>query len=570
MPGSLSKFSPEKYPALTGIRAVAAYLVFFHHYASLPQVGGGWAGIFGQGHVGVTLFYVLSGFLITYNYSPKADLTRGFWLQYLSRRVGKIYPLYIFLLALTYLLLARMKAPSPTALSVLLNFTLWKGFFDDFKFDGIGPSWSLTVEETFYVLAPFLFLATRKVGHIAVQALLYATGGFLLLVGTSIAWYGFFGSFRFVFLYTFFGRSLEFMLGMALAHALLRRPDLLATAAKLKLTYVGLGGSILVVLWMSLLRRGSESGISLPLGMVFNNVALPISVCILLCGLVSERTLLRRMLALPLVVFLGRSSYAFYLVHFGILAMIISSNITNLSPRLQVGVIFVSTNAVSAVLFLVVEHPANTLVRRWAHRLANWRLFTMRFADPGRRLRQAAVLWTSLFTSVFAIWCARSLDWRNFTAFMSSLTGETAQVEIDLPQFARPISARTEFGLVTSRIENLSHLALTVGGENISARHFIFAHANSRLEYELPNGKWTRFEFSTGLDDVGDVDLGSVVYVVRGDGKVLFSSPVVRSMECPVPHSVNVRGVRRLELLTTDAQNGVTSDEAYWIEPILR
>ncbi len=533
-------------------------------------MSGGLATLFNQGHVGVTLFYVLSGFLITYNYSPNADLGRRFWFQYLSRRVGKIYPVYIFLLGLSYLLSIRLKFPPPSTLSVLLNVTLWKGFFDDFKFDGIAPSWSLTVEETFYVLAPFLFLGARKIGHFAVQVSLYVIGGLLLLLGSKVAWHGFFGNLHFVAMYTFFGRSFEFMLGMALAHALIRRPDLLTTSAKPRLTYAGLGGSILIVVWMSLLRQGSVSGILLPLGMVFNNLVLPVFVCILLGGLISERTLISRVLASPIVVFLGRSSYAFYLVHLGILTTIIGSHIANLDMRLQVCVIFVSANAISAVLFLLVEHPANTLVRRWAHGLGNWQPITLRSSDPGRLLRQMALLWTCIFAGIFTIWCARHLDFRNLTTLKGSLTGETSEVDIDLPQFARPFSAHTDFGILTSRIENLSRLKHTVGGENIAGKHFIFAHANSRLEYELPDGKWSQFEFSTGLDDIGGSDLGSVVYLVRGDGKLLFSSPVVRALECPLSHSVNVQGVRRLELLVTDAQNGVTSDEAYWIEPVLR
>ncbi len=246
MLGALFKFSPEKYPALTGIRAIAAYLVFFHHYARTPQVSGRLSGIIGECHVGVTLFYVLSGFLITYNYSQKADLGTGFWLKYVSRRIGKIYPLYIFLLLVTYILQILMKWSFSTKTSLLLNFTLWKGFFDEFKFDGIAPSWSLSVEETFYFLAPFLFLAIRRVGFVVVQVLLYAIGGLLLLLGTGISFYGFFGNFRFVTLYTFFGRSFEFMLGMALAHTLLKYPNFLAMQGRVKLTHLVRGdGNVL-------------------------------------------------------------------------------------------------------------------------------------------------------------------------------------------------------------------------------------------------------------------------------------------------------------------------------------
>ncbi|MEO6499619.1 MAG: hypothetical protein ABIN95_11415, partial [Mucilaginibacter sp.] len=57
-------------PALTGVRAVAAYLVFISHYyyifgENFPQIVNRFLGEF---HIGVTIFFVLSGFLITYRY----------------------------------------------------------------------------------------------------------------------------------------------------------------------------------------------------------------------------------------------------------------------------------------------------------------------------------------------------------------------------------------------------------------------------------------------------------------------------------------------------------------------
>ena len=56
------------------MRAIAAYMVFLHHYAVDPRLAGPLVKLLLQCHVGVTLFYVLSGFLVTYNYSERADL----------------------------------------------------------------------------------------------------------------------------------------------------------------------------------------------------------------------------------------------------------------------------------------------------------------------------------------------------------------------------------------------------------------------------------------------------------------------------------------------------------------
>lgn len=566
----LFTFTPEKYPALTGVRAVAAYLVFLHHFASNPKISGPFCEFLWQGHIGVALFYVLSGFLITLNYSKKADLKVDYWIYYISRRIGRIYPLYLSLLVATYVVLARLNGTHPSTLSLALNLTLWKGFFDDFKFDGIGPSWSLTVEETFYLLAPFIFVAVRKVGHIAVLVLLYVIGGLSLWLGSHWSYYGFFGNFHFVALYTFFGRSFEFMLGMALAHALQAYPSLLATSRRPTLTYLGLGGCVSVMFWMSLPTRGASFSIAHPYGLVLNNVVLPPFIGILICGLVAEQTFVSRILSSRLGVFLGRTSYAFYLLHFGVLADLISSWLGSYSTLLPVAVLFVLTNILAALLFLLVERPANALVRRLGDRLAAIYAASRRNPNPSLRLRRLAVVWSGSFAIVFAIWCAMTLDWRSITALESSLTGETSRVQIEIPEFARPVAAHTGFGRITSRKDQLVGLTLAVGGQAISEKNFIFAHANSRLEYELPRKKWSRFEFSTGLDDVGGADVGSVVYVVRGDGAELFRSPVIRPLEQPHSYSVSVTNITRLELLITDAGNGCTNDEAYWIEPNLR
>ncbi len=369
-PGPDRASSTDRFPALTGIRAIAAYLVFVHHYANTSQVAGPLYRFLGEGHVGVTLFYVLSGFLITWNYSGKAFQDRSYWFLYVSRRMARIYPLYVFLLILTWAVpLILYHASPPTFMSAFLNVTLWKGFFDKFKFDGIGPSWSLTVEETFYLFARFLFAAVRRFGYVTVQGLLYAAGGLLLILGSHVTFYGFFGDFRFVALYTFFGRSFEFILGMALADAIRRRPELLTKSEwPVALTYLGLGGAALLVFWMSLLRHGTQFGVFHPLGMALNNLILPVLVCVLFLGLVRERTWLQRMLSTPAFLFLGRTSYAFYLVHFGVVSTQVAARLQIANPQVKVAVLFVALNIIAAVLYLLIEHPANMWIRRWADR----------------------------------------------------------------------------------------------------------------------------------------------------------------------------------------------------------
>ncbi|MBS1565528.1 MAG: acyltransferase, partial [Bacteroidetes bacterium] len=144
-----------RFDALTGLRAVAAIMVFCFHFRKfwwtrLPLPVNRMLNEF---HVGVSIFFVLSGFLIVYTYkdtpldSPKA------YLKYMLIRLVRIFPVYLVLLTLKY-----GSGNAPSSKEMLLNYTLLKGFSDKFNLTGIPQSWSLTVEMTFYFLAPFLYM----------------------------------------------------------------------------------------------------------------------------------------------------------------------------------------------------------------------------------------------------------------------------------------------------------------------------------------------------------------------------------------------------------------------------
>lgn len=116
-----------------------------------------------------------------------------------------------------------------------------------------------------------------------------------------------------------------------------------------------------------------------------------------------------------------------------------------------------------------------------------------------------------------------------------------------------------------SRLTRNAHFdgsLLQVGGRGFASG--LSAHAPSVLETSLGR-KWKRFEFSYGLQSGSP---GSVVFVVRGDGRELFRSAVVKDHDLHT-ESVDVSNVDVLQLVTEDGGNGNTSDHSLWIEPIL-
>ena len=104
---------------------------------------------------------------------------------------------------------------------------------------------------------------------------------------------------------------------------------------------------------------------------------------------------------------------------------------------------------------------------------------------------------------------------------------------------------------------------LEVGGTFFESG--LYAHAPARHVLRL-DSKWNRFTTNYGLQDGHD---GSVVFVVKGDGKELFRSKVVRDHTAR-EQSVAVANITLLELIVEDANDGGNSDWGVWLDPQLR
>lgn len=155
---------------LDGLRALAVILVLLRHavvpfwdaQSPLLPVGRFDAAVFLiNGWVGVDLFFVLSGFLITHHIRTRyLDTAAQFrWREYLARRFLRIVPAYYAVLFATVLgLFPFYVMPASPALSSesLLSHVF---FLQDYTgSDILVTFWSLGVEEKFYLLAPFLLL----------------------------------------------------------------------------------------------------------------------------------------------------------------------------------------------------------------------------------------------------------------------------------------------------------------------------------------------------------------------------------------------------------------------------
>jgi peptidoglycan/LPS O-acetylase OafA/YrhL len=167
-------------PQLDGLRTIAVLLVLAYHVArahELPQLPGGF--------IGVDVFFVLSGFLITALLLREHAATGTIALRrFYVKRLWRLYPALILVSAVVAAVFAFVPGPfglepaSPLEAVVALTYGMswWSGL----ELTGgpylLGLTWSLSVEEHFYLLWPLLLLAVLRrggrVGSVAVIALL--------------------------------------------------------------------------------------------------------------------------------------------------------------------------------------------------------------------------------------------------------------------------------------------------------------------------------------------------------------------------------------------------------------
>jgi peptidoglycan/LPS O-acetylase OafA/YrhL len=153
-------------PELDGLRGVAVLLVLLVHFQIVPKEGPVEKALFfytGLGWTGVDLFFVLSGFLIT-RILLRSRGRKGYYARFITRRALRIFPLYYLLLLLSPLL-ARVygvpdwhgtaHGPIPVAAFYFYLQNYWLAFVGE-AWGPMNITWSLAIEEQFYLLWPLL------------------------------------------------------------------------------------------------------------------------------------------------------------------------------------------------------------------------------------------------------------------------------------------------------------------------------------------------------------------------------------------------------------------------------
>lgn len=169
------------FPNLNGLRFIAAFLVIIHHIEQIKSIsnidnfwGNPFVGVIGK--LGVVLFFVLSGFLITYlllteEYSFQKISIRKFYM----RRILRIWPLYFYIIILAFLVLPNINlfvlpnfGKDVIYSNLFLKLFLYAIFFPNLVLSllGIVPyashTWSIGTEEQYYLVWPVILKYFKK------------------------------------------------------------------------------------------------------------------------------------------------------------------------------------------------------------------------------------------------------------------------------------------------------------------------------------------------------------------------------------------------------------------------
>ncbi|WP_411083290.1 acyltransferase family protein [Streptomyces sp. cmx-18-6] len=364
----------SRLPSLTGLRFVAALMVFLCHTGTslLPRLESGRPAEYQRffdsaGPTGVSFFFVLSGFILTWVARPD-DSRRSFW----RRRLVKIFPSHLVTLAAAVILMlaAGVAVTFANTGPTLLLVQGWIPLQDVIlNYGSNTPSWSLACELLFYLAFPWLLVLARRIKAQRLWGWVAATTAGILAIPllaqllpaepymplTTDSWWATW------FTYYFPGtRLLEFVLGILMALVVLNKrwTGLRPATALLLAAAAFVGGAYLPGVYSSVAPT------ALPLALVIAAVAT--------ADVRGRRTLFDNKAA----IWLGEISYAFYMVHFLVVSYgpIGAIHPENWAKPLSVGAALalagwtlVISLVLAWLLHVLVENPA---MRRWSRSAA--------------------------------------------------------------------------------------------------------------------------------------------------------------------------------------------------------
>jgi exopolysaccharide production protein ExoZ len=358
--------STKKIASLTGFRALAAAMVWLCHYVpsgdKYPLL---W--IFQYGARGVDFFFALSGFLFTVLYFDKRFDKKNLF-AYFIKRITRIYPTYWLVMAIALLLEMLPEAPAIPSqrfsiTDFLLNTFLLQGYYQHTVHAYLAQAWTLTVEELFYMCLPLLLFFIRSycldkpTSRVRIWKLVTFLIGIILI---EIQFSGLFA---------------DFAMGIIGGLFALQNPQSKWINDKRLNSQLGMVG--IAIFSLAVFLFGKQPDIWFEAG---KQIGLLVT---LSCGLSGTLLILslygnswfRTRFENKVMVYCGKISFAFYLIHFhiiiylknpflSVITSITGNGINWLPTKLFVALmIFLITGLLSAFIYEQIELPVQTYLR---------------------------------------------------------------------------------------------------------------------------------------------------------------------------------------------------------------
>jgi len=339
--------------ALTGIRFIAAFSVLLFHsgagFASHHNAPRFIVNTLENGYLGVSIFFMLSGFILTYNYYNRLELSRGGLLEFAVSRFARIYPVYIFFLIII-LPLSMDKLYFSDACRVLLMVQSWTLPASDFGYSWIMQAWTLSIELAFYIAFPLILYFLSRIEMTKIAFPLVICFVLMVALATPTASPGSvnrpFGSGNVPLPII---RMVEFVFGMLLCRAYFLRPQWLERVT-------GIATTLAVIVTVMLLISTTKNIYAVSFAAAL--------VGLLMYQLAAGNNFITRGLGVRPMIILGGSSYALYLSQGPVrewLRLLPSEALQQaIYPFIAIGV--------SILVFLLWEQP----LRRWIRRLGGY------------------------------------------------------------------------------------------------------------------------------------------------------------------------------------------------------
>lgn len=289
-------------PALTGIRFIAAMQVVFFHYGSSfalrHHFPGPVAVCLANGWTAVTLFFLLSGFILSYTYADNIE-GKSKRVRFWQARFARIYPVYLLslLLAVPFAFgglqnTATVHSPRQAA-SVLLMVQAWNPLQPSDAQLWNFPAWTLSTEAFFYLLFPFILPALQRASLRTLKSIGVAL---ILLV---------------VFGHTMTSAAGWWQASLFLPLPLIRFPEFVLGA--IAGIYFLRGGAVRNAAWVATISIVAIAGVESSIRGIWTSV-LVIPFLTLLYSLAADGGIWTRIFSTKALTLLGGASYSVYLL----------------------------------------------------------------------------------------------------------------------------------------------------------------------------------------------------------------------------------------------------------------